>query len=181
MPFAMLTDLVVATTKDGLLEISLPTNDIAKLNVTLRASPAGEPEFRTYKTEVVFGNLPITTQQQIETQLNFQSASIAAFTGFQILAAEGQWPPKVSRPAPGVSNVGVPPWVSTTKRVLVATLVSVGSVVGVVGAATENHVVQVVGLGIGGAGIIANYWLNVWVPDWPPARPPQVVPVADPV
>jgi len=179
MPFAMLTDLVVATTTAGLLEINLPTTDIAKLNVTLRASPAGEPEFRTFKTEVVFENLPLATQQQIETQLNFQSASIAAFNAFQILSSEGQWPPAVKRATAG--NLQVPPWASMVKKVIVATLVTIGSVVGVVGAATENHVVSVVGLGIGGAGIITNYWLNLGIPDFPPARPAQVVPQAEPV
>ena len=40
------------------LEIRLPDTDIVKLNVTLRASSALEPTYRTHKTEVCFDNLP---------------------------------------------------------------------------------------------------------------------------
>ncbi|WP_141137879.1 hypothetical protein [Actibacterium lipolyticum] len=163
MPYAMLTDLITATSATGLLQIRIPDTDVVKLNVTLRASPTGEPEFRTHKTEVKFENLPVATQQQIEAQLNFQSASISAFTAYQVLSTLGLW-------SANVADLGadVPDWAPTAKKVVVATLVTIGSVVLVFGEASEDHATIVVGGGLVAAGLVTNYWVNVWVPDFQP-------------
>lgn len=171
MPYAMLSDLVHDTTKAGLLELRLPVTDIAKLNVTLRPSPIKEPEYRTFKTEVLFENLPTDVQQRIENQLNFQSGSIAAFTGYQMLGACRQWPTGVGSQLS--AEVGVPPWASSIKKGVVAILVSVGSVAGVVGQATDDNTLKAVGMGFVGAGVITNYWLNMCIRDWPENADPE--------
>ncbi|MCX8508030.1 MAG: hypothetical protein ORN49_03980 [Rhodobacteraceae bacterium] len=180
MPYVMLTDLVVGTTKGGLLEIKLPDADIAKLNVTLRLSPLQEPEFRTFKTEVLFENLPASAQQEIESKLNFQAASIAAFVGYQILGAQGQVSP--------VSGLGAANGLDlspTTKAFGVAVLVTVGAVVNVVNAIVQKNPIGGVGAGLAGAGSVYLAWVrfadirNQAQAVQPQVQPPQLQPVQD--
>ncbi|MEE9453005.1 MAG: hypothetical protein V3V13_01310 [Paracoccaceae bacterium] len=168
MPFAILTDLVKGTTNTGKLEIQLPDIDLVKLNVTLCMTPAGEPEYRTHKTEVIFDNLPTAAQQTIENQLNFQSASVIAFNAFQILAS-------VTAPSTEANAMAldVPNWAPTAKKSTVAVIVTIGTIVTIVGRAIGDATTRDVGLGLAASGVVLNYWLSIWVPDTLPAPPPQ--------
>ncbi len=155
LPYAILTDLVVGTAKGGLLEIRLPETDIAKLNVTMRLSALQEPEFRTFKTEVIFENLPTAAQQEIESQLNFQAASVSAYLGYQILSAQGQLTAATGHGA--ASAVELSP---TTKAFAVAVLVTAGAVVNVVNAIVQRNPVGGVGAGLAGAGAVYLAWFR---------------------
>jgi hypothetical protein len=160
LPFAMLSDLVVGTTKDGLLELRLPDADIAKLNVTLRISSLEEPEYRTFKTELIFENLPTAQRQEIETRLNFQAASVAAFLAFQLLASQGQL--SAARGAVD-ADVAIS---ASTKYAILAAMVTLGVIVAgtaailrVVGADTgATNAVGLTAAGIAGAASIFGAW-----------------------
>lgn len=180
LPYAMLSDLVQPSPKGGMMEIKLPEVDIAKLNVTLCASPLKEPEFRTFKTEVVFENLPLGVQQDIENRLNFQAAQIAGFVGYQALLEQGQWPPAVSATA-GVGAVEIS---QQTKALAVAVIVTIGAVLNVVNNAVQGNGLGGVGAGLAGAGAMLGAWMRyadlraqavpVVLPiQQPPQQPPQ--------
>ncbi len=150
LPYAMLTDLIVGTGKTGLLEIRLPEADIAKLNVTLRFSGLHEPEFRTFKTEVLFENLPTSAQQAIENNLNFQAASVAAVIAAQIQSPQGQTGGLGAANALDISPV--------TKAFGVAVVVTLGAVVNVINAIVQENAVGGVGAGLAGAGAVYLVW-----------------------
>ena len=171
LPFAMLSDLVVGRTKAGLLELKLPDTDIIKLNVTLRPSPAGEPEFRTYKTEVLIENLPAAEQQQIENALNFEAASVAGFIGSQVVRAAGSWP------SGAVAELGEhppqppqPPQQPPRKTVLVASATSLGALSLAFGALRRNPRYGMLGSFFIAAGHATSLWMDIYNP---PPRPPQ--------
>jgi hypothetical protein len=180
MPFATLSDISSVPKKPGPLEVRLPDTDYALLDIMLRPSPTGEPEYRTTNTEVYFDEISEAQRTQIRSTLNFQAASIAAFGAYQLLNEIELWGAMTTGDAS--LAVAVPPWASTAKKVTVATLVSIGAVVGVIGQAIDDNTTKVVGLGFAGAALITNYWLGVWVPDWPqPATAAAtVVPARDP-
>ncbi len=177
LPYAKLTDLVVPTAKDGPLELRLPNTGIAKLNVTLRHSPAGEPIFRTFKTEALFDDLTPAVIQFIENQLNFQSASISAYIGYQTLCANGQWPPSNASD----EDVGLPTLTPLARAVLAGVLVTAGTVTKVYGMTTDNSVAEAVGEGLLGAVVVLEAWQNIaglWAaPAAAPPPPPAAAPV----
>jgi hypothetical protein len=164
LPFAMLSDLVVGTTKDGLLELRLPDADIAKLNVTLRITPLQEPEYRTFKTELIFENLPTAQQQEIESRLNFQAASVAAFLGFQLLASQGQLD---AAQGVGAADVGIN---GSTKFAILAAIVTLGVILAgtaaiLRSASADSVVTNSIGLsaaGVAGAASLYGAWDKYW-------------------
>ena len=171
LPFAMLSDLVVGRTKAGLLELKLPDTDIVKLNVTLRPSPAREPEFRTYRTEVLIENLPAAEQQQIENSLNFEAASIAAFIGYQQIRAAGNWP---SRPAAEMAEQPPqPPQQPPRKMVLVASATSLGALSLAFGALRRNPRYGMLGSFFIAAGHATSLWMDIYQRPQQPPRPPR--------
>lgn len=153
LPYVMLTDLIVGTAKSGLLEIKLPDVDIAKLNVTLRLSALQEPEYRTFKSEVLFENLPTSAQEEIENSLNFRAASVAAFIGYQILGARNQNSPEAV--AGAEAGLGINP---STKAFGVAVLVTAGAVINVVNNIVLRNPLGGIGAGLTGAGAIYIAW-----------------------
>lgn len=92
MPFAPLTDIVTPD-KDGTLIAYLPNTDIAKLNVTLKPSAAGEPIYRTHKVEVLFSNATEAQVSEITSQLELFSAGVIAHVTKDMLSTVAHWPP----------------------------------------------------------------------------------------
>lgn len=171
LPYAMLTDLVVGTTKDGLLEIKLPEADIAKLNVTLRLSLLNEPVYRTYKTELLFENMPTAVQQTLESQLNLQTASVAAFLAFQVQKVTT----RAAAPT-GVSAAALADPVEVTKSLLLAIVVTSGAVLAVVNQGLAENPIGGVGAGLLGAGAVFTAWERFARAVRAPAPQPQPQP-----
>lgn len=174
LPFAMLADLVVGKSKSGLIELKLPDTDIVKLNVTLRPSPALEPEFRTFKTEVLIENLTADDQQLIENGLNFEAANQCAQIGYQLFRASGAWPTAGNAAAMAVDTQSPqqdPPGQPAQKAVLVASATSLGAMSLAFGAWRINPRYGMLGTFFIAAGNAAVMWMDIF--RYPPVRPPQ--------
>ena len=161
MPFARLSDLVIGKSKSGLLLVKLPDTDIIKLNVTLRPSAAGEPEFNTHKTEVLIENLPVAQQKEISSRLNFDAAESCAFIGMQLLQENGNWP-SGSGDQQGKEAISSPighDW----KRIIVAGLTSIGAVLFAFGWAREREGIRNTGSIIAISASAANAIVDVYL------------------
>ncbi len=167
LPFARLPELTTGVGESGLLKIELPRMGIAKLNVTIRATVANEPEFRTFKTEVLIDGLTDAHAQEIANQLNFKSSSLISVLGSGILDALGQWPILAS----GSENmaVGLAQLQPRCKRIVALTLVAIGTVTGVTGrilavagfGAVFSGSVGAAGVLISGSGGILNIYIGI--------------------
>lgn len=161
MPFAQLTDLIVDVNGDGVLEIALPDKDIVKLNVTLRATISDEPEYRTFKTEVIVENLPDASRKDMENALNAQAAGIVAFLGAQNAEA---WPPTsgVTAAEFAISRAN--------KRRLAAALIVVGSVIGIVNEFYDHPILGSFGIGLTATTALVTMWFDSPEPQQEPQQ-----------
>ena len=135
--------------------------------MTLRATPANEPEFSTFKTEVLINGLSDAQAQEIANQLNFKSSSLISVLGSGILDAMGQWP--MQSPDAATMAVGLPQLQPRTKRIIALSLVVVGTVTGVTGGilavaglgSVVSGSVGAAGVLIGGTGGILNIYVGL--------------------
>ncbi|MDJ0826701.1 MAG: hypothetical protein QNJ16_14465 [Rhodobacter sp.] len=185
VPFATLPELTKGTGQSGLLQIELPRSGIVKLNVTIRPTPAGEPEFRTFKTEVLIDGLSAAQAQEIANRLNFKSSSLISVLGAEILAAMDLWP----LPTADIAEmaVGLPQLQPRTKRIIALTLVAVGTVTGVTGGllavaglgSVVSGSVGAAGVLIGGTGGILNIYVGLQQQNQGALPPPQPPPATE--
>lgn len=156
LPYSRLVD-VARVDKSGVLEVLIPDVDVAKLNVTLKSSPAGETLFRTHEVEAVFPNLPDAVVTEMLSQLELNAAALVANLGKQILETGGNWPLKqATADAPYVDVMAFDQ--RKALWLLAGGLSIIGATVGIVGALTAAPAAGVAGSVISGlSGLVAVY------------------------
>ncbi len=96
LPFSTLEQLLNPTaSKAGLLKIKLPTSNIMKLNITLKASNVGEVLYQTHKTEITLDDLSDGDRLKLKARLEFSAAKTIAHYVSQMLTPT---PPQQTMP-----------------------------------------------------------------------------------
>ncbi len=86
LPLSTLEQLLNPTaSKSGLLKIKLPTSNIIKLNITLKASNVGEVVYQTYKTEITLDDLSEDDRLKLKARLELNAAKSIAHYVSQML------------------------------------------------------------------------------------------------
>lgn len=151
LPFSSLSQLINTTGSSGpgLLRIKLPTANIIKLNITLKASNVGEILYQTHKTEIALDDLSDEDNLKLKAKLELEAAKTAAHYVSQMVALTSPDPATDNSNKSKLQVAAIPKVAALTlfalpditkKLVLGCTLVatSVGAIVSTIGILTAS-------------------------------------------